>query len=234
VNSLYDYIVEPIGERYNNKVNIGEKELILNTQIETFKIINKKAKVISVPSAYKLPIQIGDIVYIHHNVFRKFYNMKGKQQNSRSYFKDNLYFCSPDQIYLYENKGKRKSFLDRCFVKPLKSKKLGEKLINNLGILKYDNYQLNTLDITKEDLVSFPHGREWEFIIDEELLYCMKSKDILIKHERQGNEEEYNPSWTTSSTRTNKSSGRTNCRYRGGCVCRSPEKRSCHEKVSNI
>ena len=120
MNSIYDYIIQPIGDRYNNEKKVGDKTLILNTKIETFKLINKKAKVIAVPKAYNLPIKKGDIVYVHHNVFRKFYNMKGKQQNSRSYFKNGLYFCSPDQIYLYDN-GNLNAFLDRCFIKPIKS-----------------------------------------------------------------------------------------------------------------
>jgi len=228
MNSIYDYIVKPIGERYNNKTKVGNKELILNTKIETFKIINKKAKVISIPKAYNLPIKVGDIIYIHHNVFRKFYNMKGKQQNSRSYFKEDLYFCSPDQIYLYERQGIRKAFLDRCFIKPLVSNKLNQKVINNLGIVKYDNNELNNLNINKEDLVSFPNDREWEFVIDNELLYCMKSKDILIKHERQGNEKEYNPSWAISSEGIDQSSKRTDCGYGRGCDCGPTKERSCY------
>ena len=70
------------------------------------------------------------------------------------------------------------------------------KVLNNLGVLYYDNDILNKLKIYEGDIVSFPNLREWEFVIDNQLLYCMKSKDILIKHERKGNEKEYNPSWT--------------------------------------
>ena len=195
MNSIYDYIIEPIGERYNNVKKIDKKELILNTKIETFKSVNKKAKVVSVPKAYNLDIKIGDIVYVHHNVFIRFYDMKGREKNSRSYFKNNLYFCSVDQIYLYERNNIRKSFLDRCFVKPLVSKKLGDKTIPNKGILKYGNKLLKNLNIVEEDLVGFPNAREWEFVIDEELLYCMKSKDILIKYGHKEDQKEYNPSW---------------------------------------
>ena len=234
MNSIYDYIIKPIGDRYNNEKKVGDKSLILNTKIENFKIINKKAIVVSTPKAYNLKIKKGDIVYIHHNVFRKFYNMKGKQQNSRSYFKDDLYFCSPDQIYLYERDNNIKSFLDRCFVKPLKSNKLGKKTIPNLGILKYGNKQLSNLNIKEGDLVSFPNLREWQFVINGELLYCMKSKDILLKHERKGNEKEYNPSWATSSEGINQSSESADCGYRGGCDCGPTKKRSCDKEVSNF
>ena len=38
-----------------------------------------------------------------------------------------------------------------------------------------------------------------EPIVDEERLYCMKSNDIVIKYENEGNEVEYNPRWAGSS-----------------------------------
>jgi hypothetical protein len=72
MNSIYDYIVKPVGERYSNSKKIGNKDLILNTNIETFKSVNKKAEVVSTPKAYDLSIEVGDIVYVHHNVFRRF------------------------------------------------------------------------------------------------------------------------------------------------------------------
>ena len=49
------------------------------------------------------------------------------------------------------------------------------------------------------DLIGFKANREFEFLIDGEVLYCMKSNDILIKYENKGNETEYNPSWANSS-----------------------------------
>ena len=48
-------------------------------------------------------------------------------------------------------------------------------------------------------LVSFKPVGEFEFVIDGKLLYCMKSNDIVIKHEYEGNEKEYNPSWAHCS-----------------------------------
>lgn len=193
MNSLYDYIIKPIGERYSNKKQINNKTLVLNTKIETFKSVNKKAEIISLPKAYDLDIKIGDIVYVHHNIFRRYYDMKGRQKNSRSYFKEDLYFCNPEQIYLYSRGGVNKAFLDRCLIKPLQSNTI--TVLPNLGILKYGNNKLKSLGINEGDLVSFPNDRQWEFVIDNELLYCMKSKDVLVKHECKGNEEEYNPSW---------------------------------------
>jgi len=201
MNSLYDFIVEPIGERYNNTIEVDNLKLILNTKIESFKFVNKTAKVISTPLAYKTVIKPGDHVIIHHNVFRRYYDIRGKEKNSSKYFKDNLYFCQPDQIYMYKKQNKWESFMDRCFVKPILNRDnlTLDKTKSLVGILKYGNSVLNKLKIAPGDLVGYTPNSEWEFIIDNELLYCMKSNDIVIKYEHQGNEIKYNPSWAKSS-----------------------------------
>ena len=99
MKSLFDFIVEPVGQRYTNKVKVGDKSLIINTEIDSFKYINNIAKVIEIPLSYKTPIKKGDLIMIHHNVFRRFYDMKGREKNSKSYFKDNMYFVQLDQVY---------------------------------------------------------------------------------------------------------------------------------------
>ena len=37
MRALYDFIIKPLGETYDNKIKIDKKELILNTKIESFK-----------------------------------------------------------------------------------------------------------------------------------------------------------------------------------------------------
>tara|TARA_B110000467_G_scaffold127736_1_gene120959 strand:- start:221 stop:814 length:594 start_codon:yes stop_codon:yes gene_type:complete len=197
MKSLYDFIVSPLKDRYNNTKKIGGKTLIINTKIETFKNVSKEAVVIEVPAAYKTKIKKGDKVFVHHNIFRRFYDIKGKEKNSRSYFKDNMYFCDPMQIYMYDNK----SHLNYCFVSPVKNidKLSNNKEQNQLGILKYTNNTLEALGITPGTLVTFTPDSEFEFIINGERLYCMKSNNIALTHEYKGNEKENNPSWAKSS-----------------------------------
>ena len=201
MKSLYDFIVKPVGEKYSNTINIGNKKLIVNTKIENWKFVNRLAKVVETPKAFKTPINKGDLLVIHQNVFRTFYDMKGRKKKSRSYFKDNLYFCSIDQIYLYKNKNGYHSFGDRCFIQPIKDKSdlTLDKEQKLAGILKYGNSSLNKLNINPGDLVGYTPNGEWEFLVDDKRLYCMKSNDIVIKYEHEGNEEEYNPSWSSSS-----------------------------------
>ncbi len=68
-----------------------------------------------------------------------------------------------------------------------------------VGILKIGNSELEASNINPGDLVGYKPGREWEFVIDGKRIYCMKSNDIVIKYDYKGNEEEYNPSWASSS-----------------------------------
>ena len=201
MKSLFDFIVEPVGQRYNNKIKVGDKSLIINTEIDSFKSVNNIAKVIEIPLSYKTPIKKGDFIIIHHNVFRRWHNMRGEEKNSKSFFKDNLYFVQQDQIYLYKRKDKWKAFNDRCFIAPLRD----NIDINNwqeqslIGILKHGNSALEALEINEGDVVGYKPNGEYEFVVNGKRLYCMKSNDIVIKYEHQGNEVEYNPSWAQSS-----------------------------------
>tara|TARA_R100001509_G_scaffold50079_1_gene27388 strand:- start:558 stop:1142 length:585 start_codon:yes stop_codon:yes gene_type:complete len=193
MKSLYSFIVKPLNKRYNNEKKIGDKTLIVNTTIENHRFVSKEAVVVSVPAAYSSPIKVGDKLHVHHNLFRIWYDQKGNIRNSSTYFKDDLYFCHPDQIYMYNNK----CHLNYCFVKPVLNKNIlstsKEKL--NVGIVKYSNSSLEALKITPGTLITFTPNSEFEFLINNERLYCMKSNDIALVHEYKGDEKEYNPSW---------------------------------------
>ena len=200
MKALYDFIVEPVGDRYANKIKIGDSELVLNANIENHKFVNVIAKVISTPVNLDTNIKAGNLLLVHHNVFRRFYDIRGTEKNSRSYFKDNKYFVSLDQIFMYNDNG-WKAFGNRCFVKPLQSDNtfLTDSRKKNYGVLIYGNEELNKLNVSEGDIVNYKNKREFEFLISEQLLYCMKSNDILINHGQQRNEKEYNPSWTQGS-----------------------------------
>ena len=69
----------------------------------------------------------------------------------------------------------------------------------HFGILKYSNNSLEAVGLKPGDLVVFTPYSEFEFIVEGERLYCMKSNDIAVTHEHEGNEEENNPSWAKSN-----------------------------------
>ena len=196
MKALYDFIVEPLGERYANKIKIGDKELVLNTNIENHKFVNSIAKVLATPVNIETKVSKGNILLVHHNVFRRFYDIRGNEKNSRSYFKENKYFVSMDQVFMLYDNG-WKSFGDRCFVKPLQNDNtfVTDNRKKNYGVLAYGNDKLKKLNVNEGDVVSYKNKREFEFVIDRELVYCMKSNDILINHGQQRNKKEYNTSW---------------------------------------
>ena len=200
MRSVYDFIIKPVGKRYDNEVKVGEHTLITNSSIESFKHVNNIAEVVETPVAFATSIRKGDLIIVHHNVFRVFYDMKGIKKNSRSFLKDDLFFCAVDQVYLYKRKDTWKSFGDRCFVAPIKNKDLlsTDKVADLIGILKIGNSSLEESGINPGDIIGFTPNSEWEFVVDNQIMYCMKSNDIVIKYGLDRNEEEYNSRWATS------------------------------------
>tara|TARA_R100000988_G_C3993922_1_gene164502 strand:+ start:59 stop:658 length:600 start_codon:yes stop_codon:yes gene_type:complete len=197
MRSIENFIITPLDERYENEIRVDNKKLIVNASIEEFEFISRFAKVVAVPTAYQTNINVGDIIVVHHNIFRRWYDQTGAERNSASYFNEELYFAAPDQIYLVNKENKWKAFGEYCFIKPLKDRDL-------TGVIKFNNNQLKQKGLKQGDIIGYPPGREWRFLIDEELLYCMKSKNISVKYENQGNEIEYNPRWAKGGGRINK------------------------------
>jgi len=196
MKSVYNFVVTPKGERYNNTKKVGDKELILNTEIFNHQYINREAVVVSTPIVGDTSIKPGDTVIVHHNVFRRWHNQQGEEKNSRGYIDENHYLVNHDQIFLHKQNNNWQALDGYCFVKPIKSrKKLGVDIEENLvGIIKYTDGSFE-----KGDLVGFTPVSRFEFVIGKERLYRVLSKFITIKYEYQGNEEEYNPSWASSS-----------------------------------
>ena len=196
MKSVYDFVVTPKGERYNNKTKVDGGELILNTEIFNHQYINREAIVISTPIVGDTDIKPGDTVIIHHNVFRRWHNMQGIEKNSRSYFDEKTYLITDQQIYLYKRNKKWIAPKGYCFIKPLKARdqfNIDEER-PLIGIVKYSD---GTVEVN--DLIGFRPSSKYEFVIDGERLYRVLSNFITIKYEYQGDEEEYNPSWAKSS-----------------------------------
>ena len=192
MKSVYNFVVTPKGERYNNSKKLDDGELILNTEIFNHQYVNRTAIVKSTPIIGDTDILPGDEVIVHHNVFRRWNNVRGEEKNSRSFFNEDTYFITSDQIFLYKRNNEWIAPKGYCFVKPLKAMDQfnieSEKPLQ--GIVKYSD---GTVEV--DELIGFTPSSKYEFIIDSERLYRVLSNFITIKYEYQGNEEEYNPSW---------------------------------------
>jgi len=193
MRGIYNFVITPIDGRYNNIKDIDDKELILNTQMYNHQFVNREALVLETPIKNDTGIQKGDTIIVHHNVFRRYHDMKGVEKNGHAYYKDNKYFVYSDQIFMYKRNNKCHALKGYSFVKPIESNDIFNmsKETELMGIVKYTEDP----NIKKGDLVGFAPNSEYEFVIDSERLYRVLSPAITINYEYQGNEKEYNPSW---------------------------------------
>jgi hypothetical protein len=186
MKSPFYFIAKPVnGKRYDNTKDIGGVELIVSTSEEDHKFSNRFAEVMETPLGYRGPIQIGDILLVHHNVFKFYNDMKGRQKSGKSFFKDDLFFIEPDQFFMYKSRGVWNAYDRYCFVKPIPAtesyikKPISEEPL--VGIMKYPNRYLSKQGIKEGDMVCFTPDSEYEFTVDEEKLYRMFDHQITIK-----------------------------------------------------
>jgi len=196
MKSVFDFIVKPKTGRSTSSSNVEGKELLLNTELQNHNYVSRLGVVTSTPLLESIEVIENDEVIVHHNVFRRFYDVRGKEKNSRSYYEEDYFFAQPDQIYAYKRNGEWKATKGFCFIKPVKENKMFSTDFEKpgKGIIKYSD---GTLE--KETLVSFTEGMEYEFFIEKERLYRVPTNQITIKYGYKGNEVEYNPSWAQSS-----------------------------------
>lgn len=185
MRSLYNYIIYS-GNRYNNSTKVKDKNLILNTEISErdFMYTNRIGEVISVPMLGTQELQKGDHVLLHHNVFRRWIDLYGKEKNSSSFITEDQYTVSPDQIYAYKRNNDWECLDSYCFVKPIKDDSkwsvLKEKKL--FGELVYSNRYLNSLGLSIGDVVGFTPDSEYEFNVDNKKLYRVLSNQVTIKY----------------------------------------------------
>ena len=87
MRSPFYFIVEPLeGKRYNNSKDISGMDFITSSSQENHMASNREAIVISTPLNYKGPVTKGDTLLVHHNVFRRFRDIRGKRKKWKEFF----------------------------------------------------------------------------------------------------------------------------------------------------
>ena len=186
MRSPFYFIVKPLDDkRYTNTKNIEGIEFITSTSEENYKASNRQGVVVAVPLGYDGPIKVGDILLVHHNVFKFYNDMKGRQQSGKSFFKDNLFFIEHDQFFMYKQDDIWHCHDRYCFVKPVEKEELFISKLGTeeplVGIMKYPNKYLSSQGVNKGDRISFKPDSEYEFMVDDEKLYRMYDHQITIK-----------------------------------------------------
>lgn len=201
MKSVFNFIITPKDSRSTSVKKINNKSLILNTDLQNHEFVSRHAVVVSVPLIGNTEIKEGDEVIVHHNIMRRFYDVRGNEKWSGSYFQDNLWFAQFDQIYAYKKNGKWRATDGYCFVAPLENSSMYsiEKEQPAIGALVFIDKTLENQGLAEGSIVGFRPGLEYEFIIEGKKLYRIPTKFITIEYGRKGNEKEYNPSWAKSS-----------------------------------
>lgn len=203
MKSVHDFLIAPAGERYNN---ISKTGLILNTEMQNHNYVNRSAIVLSTPVlANDTDIQVGDLVLVHHNIFRRFRDVRGIEKNSKAYFTEEKYLCPKDQIYAYkpsvqhDHEEPWQALPGFTFVQPIKETRSfqDDTEIPLWGIVSHPDK--TEPEVNKGDIVGFTPSSEFEFIIDGIKVYRILSYNITVTNGRERNEIANNPSWTSSS-----------------------------------
>ena len=186
MKSPFYFIVRPLnGKRYDNTKSIAGIDFIVSTSEEDHKFSNRFAEVVELPLGYKGPIEIGDTLLVHHNAFKFYNDVRGRQKSGKSFFRDDIFFIEPDQFFMYKQNGKWNAYDRYCFIKPIAAtesyikKPFSEEPL--MGVMKYPNEYLIERGINKGDMICFSPDSEYEFIVDEEKLYRMYDHQITIK-----------------------------------------------------
>lgn len=188
MKSPYNFIISPYGDKYNNTKKINGEEFVVNTSLEIAKYVNRLGVVEALPINYEGDICVGDIVVLHHNIFRVYYDMKGRQTNSPEYFRDGIFIVNPSRIYMYKrNDGEWNPHLNYCFVLPTETIQEEGKLFDvekeekHTGYLVYPSKQQEEIGFKKGDLIAFTKNSEYAFEIDNQKLYRMHERDVVLK-----------------------------------------------------
>ncbi len=196
MQSVFNYLVKPKGDRTVGFKKIEGKTLLLNTDLQNHSYTNRVGTVLNLPLVGNEELKEGDDVIVHHNVFRRFRDVRGNEKNSKNYLAEDVYTVQADQIYAFKRDDEWRALKGFCFIKPIKEDKMFSVSFEKplIGIVKLGNDEIKT-----ESLVGFKPNSEYEFVIEGQRLYRVPVNSITIKYEYKGNEEEYNPSWAKSS-----------------------------------
>ncbi len=186
-----DFVVE-FKQAYNNEQQVGELTLVVNTNVEDVKYVNRECVVVGLPHNYKGEIKVGDSLIVHHNIARVSYGQDGREL--KPYLvKNNLYRCPEELVFLFRTSDDQEwqSYGEYCFVKPVENEKvqqqgsifipesIQENYIKNTGVVAIENAALSVMGVHKGDKVYFMDFSEHKYELDGQLYYKMKVNRIL-------------------------------------------------------
>lgn len=189
MKSLFGFIVEPLGsQRYKTHKEIAGEKIITSTSKEDAKNSNRTAVVLSTPVGYDGPVRAGHELIVHHNVFKYYSDMQGREKSGKSFLKNGTFIVEPDQWFMHREPGGEWRTHDKyCFVEPVPVFDFWMTVpgmeYHLVGRLAYSNKELEEIGVMQNDLVGFTPDSEYQFEIDGIIMYRMFTNNICIKIE---------------------------------------------------
>jgi hypothetical protein len=186
MRSLTQFIVKPVNnQRYNNTQNFDGIDFVVNVSTENHLYANREAEVVETPLSYEGEIKKGDILLVHHNIFKHYYDTAGRLVDSRAFIKDNLFFVDTETFFMYKSNGTWNAVDRYCFVEPIPVtqtevfKRTDEEPLT--AIMRYPNEYLSSLGVKPGVKVIFKPDIEYEFQVDGVKMYRIYDHAICAK-----------------------------------------------------
>ena len=169
--SIRDFILIPKdGELYTKNRMDKDSSLVLSAGIENHKNTNRIAVVISIPADYIGDIKDGDEVIVHHNVFRKYSDIRGTEKFSSGLIREGMYSAEPIEVFAYRTPGSKwTSISPYIFVYPNRT---------SFGSVAITNTEHELEGITEGTELFYNSISEYEFVIEGEKMYRVNVRNI--------------------------------------------------------
>jgi len=175
---LTQFIVKPNKDRrYDNIKKIGGLDLIMSSSEEDHTVSNRQGIVVDVPLRYDGPVQVGDTLLVHHNVFKIYNDMMGRRKSGKSFFNEQNFLIDDEQWFMYKHNDQWISREGICFVKPFKDDSGYTQYLT--GEMLYSNEYLRSKGVVEGVKVYFEPDSEYEFNIDGVIAYRMFNRNIV-------------------------------------------------------
>ena len=185
MDAIGSFIIRPLNDKlYNNERTVKGSKYLVDTSIDSHENTNRFATVISTPAGYIGEVMKEDVVIVHHNVFRKVNDIRGKEMYSTGLLKDDYYLADDLEVYAYKRAGVWSAISPYIFIEPILSDNKTYDTSNEqvqYGVVVMDNKELNGMSVIKGDTICFQPDSEYKFTVDGVKLYRMKTESICLK-----------------------------------------------------
>ena len=80
MQSVFNYLVSPKGNRTVGSKEIEGQTLLLNTDLQNHSYTNRIGTILNLPLVGNEELKEGDDIIVHHNVFRRWNDVKGMRK----------------------------------------------------------------------------------------------------------------------------------------------------------